>query len=106
MFALAAAQKRPSVQSDKVPISQSCDSDFLSVCTAASEGWSIGGWCSAWDRPPSPQTHARTAWRDEKKGGDAGGHEEPSDNHQTTISVASSESSLKWEHNGKFVSGV
>lgn len=33
--------KRPSVQSDKVPISQSCDSDFLSVCQTATEGLSI-----------------------------------------------------------------
>lgn len=33
--------KRPSVQSDKVPISQSCDSDFLSVCQTAAEGLSI-----------------------------------------------------------------
>lgn len=33
--------KRLSVQSDKVPISQSCDSDFLSVCQTATEGLSI-----------------------------------------------------------------
>lgn len=33
--------KRPSVQSDKVPISKSCDSDFLSVCQTAAEGLSI-----------------------------------------------------------------
>lgn len=41
VFVLAAIQKRPSVQSDKVPISQSCDSDFLSVCPTAAEGLSI-----------------------------------------------------------------
>ncbi len=29
------------MQSDKVPISQSCDSDFLSVCQRATEGLSI-----------------------------------------------------------------
>lgn len=41
VFVLAAIQKKPSVQSDKVPISQSCDSDFLSVCPTAAEGLSI-----------------------------------------------------------------
>ena len=40
-FVLAASHKRPSVQSDKVPISHSCDSDFLSECPTATEGLSI-----------------------------------------------------------------
>lgn len=53
--------KRPSVQSDKVPISQSCDSDFLSVCQTATEGLSIQTHAHILPIPSNANSHGQ--WR-------------------------------------------